>query len=105
VADPPLFTELNGAVRLEPSPVNGWLRMNYLVQFQQFVANTESRSSFRRWTLDLRHEIPLYRSVPAFGPRGANGPDECAQSIGPSACPPVSTSRNREGAISLRLLG
>jgi hypothetical protein len=105
VANPPLFTELNGGVRVKPSPFNARLRMNYLVQFQQFLASRESRASFRRWTVDLRHEIPLYRNVSTFAPRDANGPDDCAQSIGTSACPPVSTSRNREGAISLRLLG
>src|SRR5439155_16777069 len=63
----------------------------------------ETRSSFTRWTVDLQHEIPLYRRVSSTGPRAFNGPNECAQALGSSGCPPVQWSRNREGLIGFRI--
>jgi hypothetical protein len=83
---------------------NGWLRFNYLLAARQFRTSSETRSSFNRWTLDLRHDIPLCRTAVSTGPRDFNGPNECGQELGAPACPPVSWSRNRQGAIGLRLL-
>ena len=80
------------------------LRLNYLLDFQQFAASSESHASFHRWSLDLKHEFPLYRTVSSTGPKDTNGPNECFQSVGSTTCPPVSYSRNREGSVGFRLL-
>ena len=98
------FVQFHEGIRLKPSVANGWLRFNYLLAAQQFRASSERRSSFNRWTLDLQHDIPLYRRAVSTGPRDFNGPNECGQEPGAPACPPVSWSRNRQGAIGLRLL-
>jgi hypothetical protein len=98
------FAEFREGMRLKPSAISGRLRFDYLLTAQQFKTSSDSRSSFNRWTVDLQHEIPLYRSVSSTGPRAFNGPNACAQSLGSSACPPVQWSRNREGSIGLRLL-
>jgi len=97
------FVEFHEGLRFKPSVANGWLRFNYLLAAQQFRASGGTRSSFNRWTADLRHEIPLYRGASSAGPRAFNGPNECAQAVGSPACPPVSWSRNRQGTIGLRL--
>jgi hypothetical protein len=98
------FAEFREGVRLKPSVANGWLRFNYLLSAQQFVTTNTSGASFNRWTADLRHEIPLYRGASSTGPREFNGPNECRQGPASSKCPPVQWSRNRTGAINLRLL-
>ncbi|MES1255395.1 MAG: hypothetical protein ABUS56_07305 [Acidobacteriota bacterium] len=97
------FVELREGVRLEPSVANGRLRFNYLLSAQQFRTSAATRASFNRWTLDLRHDIPLYHAVSSTGPRAFNGPNACAQSSSSAACPPVQWSRNRQGTIALRL--
>src|SRR5262249_11729634 len=77
LAEQPNFLQTEEGIRIKPSIASGWLRLNYLVDFQQFLANDTSHSSFRRWTVDLRHDVPLYRTVSSTGPRDTNGPDEC----------------------------
>ncbi len=98
------FVEFHEGLRLRPSVANGWLKFNYLLAAQQFRTSGDTQSSFNRWTVDLRHEIPLYRGVSSAGPRAFNSPNECAQTVGSPACPPVSWSRNRQGTIGIRLL-
>jgi hypothetical protein len=98
------FLELREGIRFKQSVANGGLRFNYLLTAQQFRTGTGTQSSFNRWTADLQHEIPLYRSVSSTGPRDFNGPNECSQALGSSGCPPVQWSRNREGSIAFRLL-
>ena len=100
--DSDAFLESFEELRIKPSILGDHLRLNYAARFQQFFG--ESTSSFHRWTVDLRHEIPLYRAVASTGPNDFNGPDEC--SVGPSsaACPPVTFSRNLGGSIGVRLL-
>jgi hypothetical protein len=98
------FVEFHEGLRFKPSVANGWLKFNYLLAWQQFRASGDTRSSFDRWTADLRHEIPLYRGASSAGPRAFNSPNECAQAVGSAACPPVSWSRNRQGTIGIRFL-
>ena len=104
VSAQPAFVEFREGLRLKPSVANGWLQFNYLVAAQQFTTSKDTRSSFTRWTVDLKHQIPLYHGVSSSGPRDFNGPDSCAQAAGSTGCPPVQWSRNREGSIDLRLL-
>jgi hypothetical protein len=98
----PSFAQFGEGIRLRPS-VKERLRLNYLAQLQQFAAS-DAVSSFRRWTLDLKHEVPLYRTVATGGAKDTNGPDECFAALGSRGCPPVSYSRNLEGSIGVRLL-
>jgi len=100
----PNFVQFEEGVRFRPSVAGNWLRFNYLVDFQQFLASEASRSSFWRWTLDLKHEVPLYRTVTSTGPKDTNGPDECFSAVGTNTCPAVSYSRNRGGAVTFRAL-
>lgn len=98
------FLELIEGIRFRPSVANGWLRFDYLLAAEQFRTSSITGSSFSRWTIDLQHEIPLYRRVSSTGPRAINGPDECHQSAGAPQCPPIEWSRNREGSIGVRAL-
>lgn len=100
----PGFVQLGEGVRLKPNLLNNHVQLNYLINFQQFFAPSNSTYSFRRWTIDLNHDFPLYTSSHPPQPKDTNGPDECAQALGAITCPPVSTSRNREGTIGFRLL-
>jgi hypothetical protein len=98
------YLELREGVRLKPSIANGRIDLNYLIQAQQYHASGESRGSFHRWTLDLRHDIPLYRTAASTGPRDFNGPNECGTSAATPRCPPLQLSRNRTGTAWFRLL-
>ncbi len=98
----PGFLQLGEGVRIKPSLLNGRARLNYLLQVQQFIAPSDSTSSFRRWTIDLDHEFPLYRNSASPATRDTNGPDECAIDTGGERCPSI--TRNRTGAVGIRLL-
>ena len=98
----PAFAQLGEGVRLEPTLFNDHLQIDYLAQFQQFVAPSDSHYSFRRFTADLDHTIPLYRNAGSYGPKPTNGPDECAASLGATKCAAI--QRNHEGSLELRLL-
>lgn len=95
------FTEIFEDLRLRPALFHGKARLNYTARLQQFLGDSEV--AFRRWTLDLRHEFPLYRKVASISASDFNGPDECG--IGPSTatCPQLTFSRNLNGVISFRM--
>jgi len=97
----PTFVQLGEGARLEPALFNDHLQLDYLAQFQQFVAASDSHYSFRRFNADLDHTIPLYRNAGSYGPKPINGPDECAASLGATKC--AAMQRNREGSVELRL--
>jgi hypothetical protein len=98
----PSFVQLGEGARLEPALFNDHLRLDYLAQFQQFVAPSDGHYSFRRYTADLDHTIPLYRNSASYGTKTTNGPDDCAASLGATKCSAI--QRNREGSVELRLL-
>jgi hypothetical protein len=105
LASQPSFLQFEESVRLQPAVGGGRVRLNYAFGLQQFLAPSSSRSSFSRWTLDLRHEFPLNRgaaSAPAS--RETNTPNECFTGVGAANCPPVVSSRDRYGAVGVRLL-
>jgi len=95
------FFELYEDLRLRPSLAGGHVWLNYSGRLQQFFGDTEQ--SFHRWTVDLRHEFPLYRTVSSTGPQDFNGPDDCSTTPG-GACPPLTFSRNLGGSIGFRIL-
>lgn len=99
----PAFLQAGEGIRIRPSLFRDSLRLNYLLQFQQFVAVSDSHYSFRRWTADFGHEFPLYRNVRLTAPRDQNGPDSCSTSS-TTGCPHVSLTQNLEGSIGVRLL-
>ncbi len=96
----PGFVQFGEGVRLTPSLFNGRVQLNYLAQFQQFVAPSDSTYSFRRWTVDLKHDLSLYRQSSSPASRDANGPNECSLDPTTARCPSV--SRNRTGTIGIR---
>ncbi len=101
------FFQAGEGLRLKPALPGDFLRLNYLLQYQQFAASADARNNFRRWTVDLGHEIPLYRKVRLTAPNDHNGPDSCATGSGLTSatpCPHVSLTQNLEGSISARLL-
>lgn len=97
----PAFVQLGEGARLEPALFSDHLQLDYLAQFQQYVAPPDSRYSFRRFNADLQHTIPLYRNSGSYGPKPTNGPDECATAVGATKCPAI--QRNREGSVGVRL--
>jgi hypothetical protein len=97
----PTFVQFGEGARLAPSLFNGHARLNYLFQWQQFVAS-DSASSFRRWTVDLAHEVPIYRTSAPVMARATNGPNECATGPTADTCPPI--SHDRWGTVSFRAL-
>ena len=101
LATQPGFAQFGEGIRLKPAFFGDHLQLDYKFTFQQFAASS-STYSFRRWTGDFGHVFLLYGKTPP-GPREFNGPDQCAQTVG-GKCPPISFSRNRSGAIGLRLL-
>lgn len=103
--DQPAFLQLGEGVRIKPSLGQGHVRLNYLFQLQQFVAPSDSTQSFRRWTLDLGHDFPIYRTSGGALSRETNLPNECGIGATDDTCPPVfPISRDRTGTIGVRLL-
>jgi hypothetical protein len=97
----PGFAQFGEGIRLEPTLFNDHFQLDYLAQLQEFVAGSNSHYSFRRFTADLNHTIPLYRNSGSYGPKSFNGPDACAVAAGATKCPAI--QRNREGSIAVRL--
>jgi hypothetical protein len=128
LAHQPGYFEPSEGLRLYPAFFKDRIRLNYLLQFQQFFAPGDSAYSFRRWNGDFSHEIPLYSWLPkklsrAYYPNRAaqfqyTGPDDCtgsnasrnislvhAATTKPNPavpCPIVSTAQKLEGSITLR---
>jgi hypothetical protein len=99
----PGFIQLGEGIRMKPILFANHLQMNYLVNFQQFFAPSNSSFSFRRFTVDLNHAIPIYKNTQSAEPKDTNGPDECVIAVGSDKCPPISVSRNRSGTVGFRL--
>jgi hypothetical protein len=73
------------------------LQLNYLTQFQQFVATANSDESFRRFNADLNHTLVLYtRDVGK--PEASRPPVPGAPNV-----PPISPTRDVTGSIVARL--
>lgn len=104
------FAQFGQGVRIRPTFANDYVRLNYSVNFQEFVGS--SHNSFQRFTTDLQHQIALYRNTRTLLPRDFNGPDSCTADVADSTnkCPPLiapappGKTRNLEGSVGLRLL-
>ncbi len=101
LANQPGYAQFGQGIRFRPNLANGYVRLDYTANFQEWVASN-STYSFRRFRADLSHQFPLYRSTRSLLPREYNGPDTCSSDPNSLGCPPV--SRNLEGSFGLRLL-
>jgi hypothetical protein len=99
IGDNPNVLQLGEGVRLRPRAFGDRLRFDYSVRFRQYLASSESRLSFRRWQVDLDHEIPLYGRSGGPETRDANDPNSCAVTPG-GDCPAI--SRDRRGTVGIR---
>ncbi len=99
LTDQPNVLQIGEGARLRPDAFGGRLRFNYLVRFQQFFGEGVS---FRRWRIDLDHEIPLYGRSGRVEARDTNDPNSCSMSGDGGDCPPLSVSRDRRGSVGLR---
>lgn len=97
----PAFAQFGEGIRLRPSFANGFVRLNYLFKYSQFAA-PDSIFSFQRFTTDLSHQFPLYRTSRTSVARDFNGPDDCSVDAAVHQCPSI--TRNLEGSVNLRFL-
>jgi len=110
----PAYLQTSEAVRLVPSLFHDRISLNYLLQFQQFIAPGDSRYSFRRLNLDFNHSIPLSHLSKSIGKYygssstptlSHNTPDYCGgagRENQAMPCPQASLTRKLEGSINLR---
>jgi hypothetical protein len=99
LARQPGFVQLSEGVRLKPATDH--FHLNYLVNFQQFFAPSDSRYSFRRWTLDLGHEYLIYGKSQLIRPKDAKeldpktkDVDKCTSQVD-DECPSVTSRQGR----------
>jgi hypothetical protein len=98
----PAFIQSGEGFRIKPL-IKNYFQFNYLADYRQFVAPSDSRYSFQRWTVDLNHTLYLYGyTQAASNSADTKGPDHCS-STG-DKCPPIPRSRNLNGSVNLRLL-
>jgi hypothetical protein len=128
LARQPAYVQASEGFRFGPGLFKDRLRLDYLLQLQEYVAPGNSLYSFRRWNGDFNHEIPLYSLLPRSlaqkyyqnrsGQLQYHGPDDCtasnaernvsikraaASTPDPARpCPIVSTTEKLEGSITLR---
>jgi len=106
----PNFAQFGEGVRIRPWLFNDRLQLSYTFLYQQFLS-TEGNNllplpaissySFQRWTIDLNHVIPLYRT--GGGPvvrDERNTPNECSISQSVHEC--ASVTRDRWGSVNFR---
>jgi hypothetical protein len=98
----PNYAEFGEGVRVRPSIAKGFVRLNYTAKFQEWIAN-DTGFSFRRFSANLSHQFPLYRTTQALLPHDFDGPNNCAIDPNVQHCPSV-TSRNLEGSFGFQFL-
>jgi hypothetical protein len=99
IGDSRTFFELSGGVRVTPF-VGAHVRPAYSFIVDRFTAVGDAHESFTRWSADLLHELPIYRTNTG-GVAGVNDPNSCGVSVDDRSCP--APSRGRYGAVSLRV--
>jgi hypothetical protein len=100
LASQPAFAQFGEGLRIRPELAGGYIRLNYLVTFQEYVAPGASEYTFQRLTVDLSHQFPLYKTTRTLLPLDANGPDDCSVGLDTHSCPSI--TRNLEGSFGLR---
>lgn len=99
------FIQLGMGTLLTPA-FGLYVRPFYQVRFDRFFSEADAHETFSRWTVDLTHEFPFYRTYRPSS-RTTNTPNDCAKdptstSLDDRFC--AEPSRNRYGAFSLRVL-
>jgi hypothetical protein len=94
---------------LRVAPAIGRLQLIYTGDLQQFIAPSSSSASFRRWTLDLHHDVSLWTTTRQATEHENNTPNECATSAsrtkGEYGCAdPLAITTNRVGMLGFRVL-
>lgn len=97
----PGFAQFGEGIRLQPA-FGRHLQLNYSIVYQQYVAVGDSHYSFRRFTVDLSHNFPIYSTNHSLHPSPLDGPDDCSISADKPSCPAI--THNREGSFTARLL-
>ena len=97
----PGFAQFGQGIRLRPTFLSDHLRLNYALNLQEYIGAGDAQFSFRRLTVDLSHQIPLYRATRFLFPGDLNGPDDCSQGLDNHTCPSI--TRNFEGSFELRV--
>jgi hypothetical protein len=97
------FLQAGVGIRLRPSYAKELVHLNYDVAYRPFFDTSGANLSFQRLTVDLGHEISIYRTHMRV-PHDTNGPNDCA--ISPddkaSACQPIAKTSTKEGTIGFR---
>jgi hypothetical protein len=107
----PNYLQFGEGVRLRPWLFNDRLQLGYTFLYQQFLSTAPMPAifpppptySFQRWTVDLNHVVPLYRT--GGGPvlrDERNTPNECSVSQSVHDC--ASVTRDRWGSVNFRAL-
>jgi hypothetical protein len=99
IGDARTFLQLTAGIRMTPS-AGAHVRPAYHVIVDRFLTGGDAHESFTRWSLDLLHELPIYRTTTGTG-SGLNNPNSCGTSADDRSCP--APPRGRYGAVSLRL--
>ena len=102
----PFFLQLGAGLRARPSFKDDLIHLNYDAAYRPYMAVSDHHASFQRFTIDLSHQVSLYRKTRLLLPRETNGPDDC--SLDPTAdrpqCPrATTTTRNLEGSVGIRV--
>jgi hypothetical protein len=100
------FAQFGEGIRLQPSLAGDHIQLDYLVNYQEYVAH--ENYSFRRFTTDVSNTFQIYKNHLPPMHRSINGPDECSASKSEDdrskdlECPGV--TRDYEGSLQLRFL-
>jgi hypothetical protein len=92
------YFQAGEGIRLNPVLPLKQLRLDYLAQFQQFVAGGNSYESFRRFNADLNHTLVLY-TKDVGKPEASRPPVPGAPNV-----PPIAPTRDVTGSMTARLL-
>ena len=101
----PGTAQLGEGVQIRPTAFHDFLRLNYRLAYQQFLAPGNSTFSFQRLTADLSHQFVTYKKTTRYLlPLENNpiGPDDCSLSTYPAPPKCAEITRDREGTVDLR---
>jgi hypothetical protein len=101
LASQPSYLQTGEGLRIIPAfPAAVHLKLNYLVELQQFDAPSDSHYSFRRFTADLDHRLVLYTKNVG---KPASAPPPPLPGAPARTIPPISPTRDVTGSLSARL--
>src|SRR5258708_66001 len=100
----PGTAQFGEGIRFRPVLAGDYIRLNYSLSYQQYVASN-SVFSFQRFTTDLSHQFAIYKKTRTLLPRDSNVPDDCSgyttSGKAKNGCPAV--TRDPEDSFCLRI--